>query len=157
MINTTSPIVSRKIENPYWANKEKQHIIAEFFYQDTNKRVTASIMNDGSNRDYEEIMRNFSIGQIDANTDRRMEDRNQQIKQNLERQKVDKTRMQQEQLFAAKLDAFEIDVVKNSKNRDLKSKIRKSKTFMEVTAYTVMLLMQEEANAAIVQEVVDAE
>jgi hypothetical protein len=76
-----------------------------------------------------------------------MEDRNQQIKQNLERQKVDKTRMQQEQLFAAKLDAFEIDVVKNSTNRDLKSKIRKSKTFMEVTAYTVMLLMQEETNA----------
>ena len=147
MINTTSPVVSRKIENPYWANKEKQHIIAEFFYPDTNKRVTASIMNDGSNRDYEEIMRSFSIRQIDANTDRRMEDRNQQIKQNLERQKVDKTRMQQEQLFAAKLDAFELDVVKNSKNRDLKSKIRKSKTFMEVTAYTVMLLMQEEANA----------
>jgi hypothetical protein len=55
--------------------------------------------------------------------------------------------MQQEQLFVAKLDAFEIDAVKNSKNRDLKSKIRKSKNFMEVTAYTVMLLMQEEANA----------
>lgn len=157
MINTTSPAVARKIENPYWANKERQHIIAEFFYPDTNKRVTASIMNDGTNRDYEEIMRNYSVEQIDANTNRRMEDRNNQIKQNLERQKVDKTRMQQEQLFAAKLDAFELDVVKNSKNRDLKSKIRKSKTFMEVTAYTVMLLMQEEANNAIVQEAVDAE
>jgi hypothetical protein len=139
--------VNRKIENPYWASKERQHIIAEFFYPDTNKRVTASIMNDGTNRDYEEIMRTYSVEQIDANTNRRKEERDNQIKQNLERQKVDKTRMQQEQLFAAKLDAFEIDVVKNSTNRELKSKIRKSKTFMEVTAYTVMLLMQEEANA----------
>jgi len=139
--------VNRKIENPYWASKERQHIIAEFFYPDTNKRVTASIMNDGTNRDYEEIMRSYSVEQIDANTNRRKEERDNQIKQNLERQKVDKTRMQQEQLFAAKLDAFEIDVVKNSTNRELKSKIRKSKTFMEVTAYTVMLLMQEEANA----------
>ncbi len=144
-MNTTA--INRKIENPYWANKERQHIIAEFFYPDTNKRVTASIMNDGTNRDYEEVMRLFSVEQIDANTNRRTEERNNQIKQNLERQKVDKQRVQQEQLFAAKLDAFEIEAVKNSKNRELKSKIRKSKTFMEVTAYTVMLLMQEEANA----------
>jgi type IV secretory pathway VirB10-like protein len=144
-LNTTA--INRKIENPYWANKERQHIIAEFFYPDTNKRVTASIMNDGTNRDYEEVMRLFSVEQIDANTNRRTEERNNQIKQNLERQKVDKQRVQQEQLFAAKLDAFEIEAVKNSKNRELKSKIRKSKTFMEVTAYTVMLLMQEEANA----------
>lgn len=140
--------INRKIENPYWANKERQHIIAEFYFPDTNKRVTASIMNDGNNRDYEEVMRLFSIEQIDANTNRRVEERNNQIKQNLERQKVDKQRVQQEQLFAAKLDAFEIEAVKNSKNRELKSKIRKSKTFMEVTAYTVMLLMQEEEAAA---------
>lgn len=145
-MNTTA--INRKIENPYWANKERQHIIAEFYYPDTNKRVTASIMNDGNNRDYEEVMRLFSIEQIDANTNRRIEERNNQIKQNLERQKVDKQRVQQEQLFAAKLDAFEIDAVKNSTNRALKSKIRKSKTFMEVTAYTVMLLMQEEEAAA---------
>ena len=146
-MNTTAAI-NRKIENPYWANKERQHIIAEFYYPDTNKRVTASIMNDGNNRDYEEVMRLFSIEQIDANTNRRIEERNNQIKQNLERQQVDKQRVQQEQLFAAKLDAFEIDAVKNSTNRALKSKIRKSKTFMEVTAYTVMLLMQEEEAAA---------
>ena len=66
-MNNTSA-VTRKIENPYWANKERQHIIAEFFYPDTNKRVTASIMNDGTNRDYDEIMRTYSVEQIDANT-----------------------------------------------------------------------------------------
>lgn len=138
---------TRNIENPYWANKEKQHVIAEFYYPDTGKRVTASIMNDGTNRDFDELLKKYSVEQIDANTKKRVDDRNEQIKHNIERQKVDKTRMQQEQLFAAKLDAFEIDVVKNSKNRDLKSKIRKAKNIMEVTAYTVMLLQQEEANA----------
>ena len=65
--------------------------------------------------------------------------------------------MQQEQLFAAKLDAFEIDLIKGSKNRELKSKIRKAKNIMEVTAYTVILLQQEEANTAILREAVDAE
>lgn len=138
---------TRNIENPYWANKEKQHVIAEFYYPETGKRVTASIMNDGTNRDFDELMKKYSIEQIDANTKKRVDDRNEQIKHNIERQKVDKTRMQQEQLFAAKLDAFEIDIVKASKNRELKSKIRKAKNIMEVTAYTVMLLQQEEANA----------
>jgi len=148
---------NRIIENPYWANKEKQHVIAEFFYPDTGKRVTASIMNDGTNRDYEELMKKYSVEQIDANSKKRVDDRNERIKQNIERQKVDRTRMQQEQLFAAKLDAFEIDAIKSSKNRELKSKIRKAKNIMEVTAYTVMLLQQEEANSAIVREAVDAE
>ena len=148
---------TRTIENPYWANKEKQHVIAEFVYSDTGKRATASIMNDGTNRDYDELMKKQSVEQIDANTKKRFDDRNQHIKQNIERQKVDKTRMQQEQLFAAKLDAFEIDLIKSSKNRDLKSKIRKAKNIMEVTAYTVILLQLEEANTAIVREAVDAE
>jgi hypothetical protein len=148
---------NRTIENPYWANKEKQHVIAEFVYPDTGKRVTASIMNDGTNRDFDELLKKYSIEQIDANTKKRVDDRNEQIKHNIERQKVDRTRMQQEQLFAAKLDAFEIDSVKASKNRELKSKIRKAKNIMEVTAYTVMLLQQEEANTAIVKEAVSAE
>jgi len=148
---------NRTIENPYWANKEKQHVIAEFYYPDTGKRVTASIMNDGTNRDFDELLKKYSIEQIDANTKKRFDDRNEQIKHNIERQKVDRTRMQQEQLFAAKLDAFEIDLIKGSKNREMKSKIRKAKNIMEVTAYTVMLLQQEEANTAIVKEAVSAE
>lgn len=148
---------NRTIENPYWANKEKQHVIAEFVYPDTGKRVTASIMNDGTNRDFDELMKKYSVEQIDANTKKRVDDRNEHIKHNIERQKVDRTRMQQEQLFAAKLDAFEIDSIKASKNRELKSKIRKAKNIMEVTAYTVMLLQQEEANTAIVRDAVDAE
>lgn len=146
-------MTTRIIENPYWSNREKQHVIAEFYYPDTGKRMTASIMNDGTNRDYDELMKKYSIEQIDANTKKRLDDRNERIKQNIERQKVDRTRMQQEQLFAAKLDAFEIDVIKSSKNRELKSKIRKAKNIMEVTAYTVMLLQQEETNKAIVETV----
>lgn len=151
-------MTTRIIENPYWSNKEKQHVIAEFYYPETGKRMTASIVNDGSNRDFEELMKKFSVEQIDANTKKRYDDRNERIKQNIERQKVDRTRMQQEQLFAAKLDAFEIDLVKNSKNRDLKSKIRKAKNIMEVTAYTVLLVQHEmNADAEVTKEVVGAE
>ena len=41
-----------------------------------------------------------------------------------------------------KLEAFEIDEVKNSENRELKKKIRKAKTLLEVQAYTTMILQE---------------
>ena len=73
----------RTIENPYWYNKENQHLIVEFVYPETGKRVTASIMNDGNNRDYDEVLKKFSIEQIDANTKKRIDDRNKRIEQNI--------------------------------------------------------------------------
>jgi len=142
----SSPITNRKIENPYWANKEREHIIAEFYYPDTDKRVTASIMNDGNNRDYKEILKNFSIEQLDANTNRRKELRDEEIKRNDDRRKADMEKVKQEQLFAAKLDAFEIDVIKNSSNRKMKSKIRKAKSVIEITALAAILMTEESAN-----------
>lgn len=148
--------MTRKIENPYWSNKDTKHVIAEFVYED-GKRQLASIMGDENNPDFKEIMELFTEDEIDANTKARLDKRDEQIRRNRERQEVDRSRMQQETLFAAKLDAFEIPIIKTSTNRAAKAKIRKAKTLMEVTAYTIMLMMQEEANTAIVTEAQNAE
>ena len=148
--------MTRKIENPYWSNKDTKHVIAEFVYED-GKRQLASILGDENNPDFKEIMELFTEEEIDANTKARLDKRDEQIRRNRERQEVDRSRMQQEALFAAKLDAFEIPTVKTSTNRAAKSKIRKAKTMMEVTAYTIMLMIQEEANTAMVTEAQDAE
>lgn len=148
--------MTRKIENPYWSNKDTKHVIAEFVYED-GKRQLASILGDENNPDFKEIMELFTEEEIDANTKARLDKRDEQIRRNRERQEVDRSRMQQEALFAAKLDAFEIPVVKTSTNRAAKSKIRKAKTMMEVTAYTIMLMIQEEANTAMVTEAQDVE
>lgn len=48
-----------------------------------------------------------------------------------------------EDLFTAKLQVFDIEEVKNSKNKKLRGKIRKSKNIYELNAYTTMLLMEE--------------
>ena len=42
--------------------------------------------------------------------------------------------MKVDTLFQCKLDAFEIEAIRKSKNREFKSKIRKAKTPLEVTA-----------------------
>ena len=52
--------------------------------------------------------------------------------------------MRTDELFQAKLEAFEIEEIKMSQNRDLKSKIRKSKNMMEVTAYSAALIALEQ-------------
>ena len=51
--------------------------------------------------------------------------------------------MKSDVLYEAKLEAFEIPEIKNSKNRKLKSLIRKSKTLGEIQAYTAVLVMKE--------------
>jgi hypothetical protein len=142
----SSPSVPERIlQNPYWVSKEHRHVMVEFFYPQTNKRVLASIKDDdGSNPDFQEVMAKYTIEHIDGNTQKRKTEREKHIRQNIERDKVNKMKAEQEMLFTAKLEAFEIPLVKNSKNKLYKSKIRKAKSIMEVTAYTAILLMKEE-------------
>ena len=47
---------------------------------------------------------------------------------------------EQEDLFKVKLEIFEIEKIKNSTNRELKSKIRKAKTKEEARSYADQLL-----------------
>ena len=51
--------------------------------------------------------------------------------------------LSEEDLFKLKLQAFEIDAVKNSSNRELKSLLRKSKNFMEAVAYTSAIIIDK--------------
>jgi type I restriction enzyme R subunit len=51
-----------------------------------------------------------------------------------------------ERLFNSKLACFEILEIKNSKNRKLRSKIRKAKNEIELMAYTSLLVMEEYQN-----------
>ena len=53
-------------------------------------------------------------------------------------------RAQKEILFNAKAEAFDMDVVKNSTNREIKNKIRRASSIMEVSVYTAMLHMLED-------------
>ena len=54
--------------------------------------------------------------------------------------------MDQEKLFQAKIDAFEMDVIRNTTNREMKSKIRRSKSIMELTAYVGAIIALENMN-----------
>ena len=42
-----------------------------------------------------------------------------------------------------KLEAFESDLIKNSKDKELKKMIRKAKTLIEVQAFSTILIQKE--------------
>jgi hypothetical protein len=67
--------------------------------------------------------------------------RQEKIKQE---QKSVNTQMQQ--LFQAKLEAFEIETVQASENREMRAKVRRSKSLTEVYATTAALIMMEMKN-----------
>lgn len=133
----------RKIENPYWGNHEKTQVICEFNYEG-GPVVTAAVSdtNDG-NPDWKEIFTIWTPEELDDLTKKVVaEEDDSRIKQR-EAQLDDLERMKSDGLFAAKLEAFEIDVIKNSQNRNLKSKIRKAKNLIEVTSYAAALIALE--------------
>ena len=136
----------RQIINPRWGNSEKTHIVAGFRYDD-GKEVLASITNvEGSvpNPDWTEIMETFGPDKIDENTQKGYESHLQRKQSAAERRAIEIERAQKESLFNAKAEVFDMDIVKNSLNRDLKNKIRRASTITEVNIYAAMLHMLED-------------
>jgi hypothetical protein len=80
------------------------------------------------------IHKEFGSEQIQKNTQREINKLNR-LREKAELADKDATAKQiTEELFQAKIEAFELDVVRNSPHKKLKSAIRRSKTLMEVTA-----------------------
>ena len=144
ILDTAIVTETKDYEEPFWLNKELKQVMVIIIYPD-GKRLPASVSGEGNNPDYIAIMEKFTEEQIDENTRFREERRAEEVRQRMERSKVDMQRRKDEALFEAKLEAFEIPIIKNSTNKALKTKIRRSKSAMEVMAYTVMLIQAEEA------------
>ena len=95
------------------------------------------------NPDWYEIMETFGVEDIDKRTQDFIDSHEEQHRKEKEWRKDQQEKQRSDALFSAKLEAFEMDLIKNSKNRELKSMIRKAKSIMEVTTYASVLVMKE--------------
>ena len=95
---------------------------------------------------FDECVKSLTEKHIDVNTDRRVnkkfKEQEQQRQLELNRRKAEKL----EQLFNYKLETFEVEDIKESKNRILKSKLRRSKSIPEVNLYAIMILQDKLEN-----------
>lgn len=133
--------MKRTIVNPHWINNARSVISAEFHYDDGRVAQATISESDVTNPDLVEIRAKFTDEQLEANTRKKIQEINAERDRKHQEELAKQQRKQQEELFAAKLKIFEIDAIKNSDNRQLKSKIRKSKSDVEAMAWASALLL----------------
>ena len=132
----------RTFQEPYWVNNSKESVIVKIIYDD-DVIDTAHINREEDNPDWQELLNTFSLKDIDESTKKLDDQLEEEKKMREESIKDSKQRAEGDAIFSAKLSIFEIDEVKNSKNRTLKSKIRKAKSVVEAQTYASVLIMKE--------------
>ena len=134
--------MKREIINPHWINNARTVLAAEFRYADGTVS-NAVISQSDNNPDYNEIITTFGVDVVEANTLQNMQKVARTNHEQRDKEQALRDKKVQEELFAMKLKAFEMDIVKDSTNSALKSKIRRSKSDFEVIAYTAALILSE--------------
>lgn len=132
-------MANREILDPYWSSNLKNQIVCKFKYADGGI-VTASVSQTAEgNPDWDEIIASFTPEQIDENTASKLKthEENQLRRQMDDQRRADN--MRREALFMAKSDAFEIDLVRNSTNTKLKSRLRKATSIIEITVLASLI------------------
>ena len=146
--------MKKEIRNPYWTNNARTVLSADFVYSD-GRVITATINPDANNPDWNEIQSKFSADQLERNTQAMIRKINGEKEAVRKREQASREKKRQEELFAFKLNAFEVDAVKNSTNRELKSALRRSKSQIEVYAFATAIILDEHNKAQ--QAIADAE
>jgi len=142
-------MATRKWQHGFWENYQQDRITGILIIEDGNKKTkqqltVAKFSPDGSdNPDFKEAIDQLTIATLDKNTNERIERKQREAKAKAIREQQKNKQKQLAQLFDAKLHAFEIDEIKNSKNRELKSRLRKSKNVIEMQIFAQMIIKEE--------------
>ncbi len=121
--------------NPKKYGKQR---LAVLIWDDISKKNNEVLCNPGS-RHWDLFFTKFTEKDVDKWTeeqDKRRESRKKfENKENEERNKA-------LSIFDAKLQAFEIEEIKNSQNKKLRSRLRRSKSIIEVNAVATMIMLE---------------
>ena len=138
------------MDNAFWETDEREMLNCILEIEDDVGRVTRQVMklrkteDDGNdNPDFLEVVEALGEESITANTEERNARKKREAEEEKQRELEHAKARKLEQLFNYKLEAFEVDDIKNSKNRQLKSKLRRAKNKVEVDLYAIMIVMEE--------------
>tara|TARA_R110000868_G_scaffold132207_1_gene342848 strand:+ start:417 stop:893 length:477 start_codon:yes stop_codon:yes gene_type:complete len=95
------------------------------------------------NTDFEEIVATLGEEKITDNTSDRQERKIKEREENEQKRLEQEKSKELQRLFEAKIQSFEIESIKNSQNRELKSKLRKAQNIIEVNIYSMMIVMEQ--------------
>ena len=138
---------------PFWETAQKDRITVRLnithddgSFSTTVARVSKFDQNGNINPDFSSILEQHTEDDIEKNTEARLQRHREKRETESRRQQEQGESKRLEELFNMKLQTFEVPAIKASKNRELKSKIRKAKNYVEMQAYATILLMEEMKN-----------
>jgi hypothetical protein len=136
-----------KYKDPIWQDKSTNYIVCRILQNDGEYAVAHIVAADEGNADFDAVMEMYGEEEIDRLTEehKKQKIKNQQVE--AERAAAHMGRKRQEVLFNMKLEAFEVEEIKNSTNRDLKKRLRKAKSVIEVQAFATLLIQDALNNA----------
>jgi len=141
--------MKKEWKHPFWDNAAKDRLTVRLnithddgSFSTTVAKVSKFDVDGKITSDYEEVIEQNTLQQIDTFTEERLERHRQEREANIKKQQERNEAKRLEDLFNAKLATFEIPEIKESTNRKLKAKIRKAKNQIEMQAYATILLME---------------
>jgi len=134
------------IKDAFWETPEKNQLNCISEHKEGFKDVRQVHKLKRGDPLFDECVEALTEKHIDVNTDRRVnkkfKEQEQQRQLEINKRKAQKL----EELFNYKLETFEIEDIKESKNRILKSKLRRSKSIPEVNLYAIMIIQDKLEN-----------
>ena len=144
--------MSRKqwMDNAFWETEEKKELNCILELEDDVGRVTRQQMflhrhdKDGSENElFNEVIDALGEDAVDRETTDRVVRKKAQVEEEKIREDEHQKARKLEKLFNYKLEAFEVEEIKNSKNRKLKAKLRRAKSRIEVDMWSIMILQDQ--------------
>lgn len=140
----------RWLDNAFWETEEKNQLNCILEIVDDEGREIRQVMKlnrtdrDGSeNPMFNEVVESLGEARIDQETQDRVERKKAEAEEHKQRELEHQKARKLEKLFNYKLEAFEVEEIKNSKNRKLKGKLRRAKSRIEVDLYSIMILQEQ--------------
>ena len=134
------------LKNAFWETPTKELLNAISEHKEGFKDVRQVHKLKRGDPLFDECVEALTEKHIDVNTDRRVnkkfKEQEQQRQLEINKRKAQKL----EELFNYKLETFEVEEIKESRNRILKSKLRRSKSIPEVNLYAIMILQDKLEN-----------
>ena len=141
------------LDNAFWETPQKEILNAISETTEGNRDVRqvhkiSRINEDGTENElFKEVVQFLSEDAIDESSGKRLAKKQAEAEMEKEKQLEQERAKKLEKLFEYKLETFEVPEIKESKNRLLKSKLRRSKSIPEVNLYAMMIVKDTIDNA----------
>lgn len=132
-----------RIINPHYTNNKRTELACVLMRPDGQCIMERGIIKDMQNPLYRDIKNQYSEEEIDLNTQREVVVQNSLAKA-ADQVAIDQKRLKRrEDLWSHKTSYLDMDLVKNTKHKPLKRKLRQATTPEEAQAYGIAIIIKE--------------